>query len=37
MGEYRNGPVFDAVAALTVFATGALSLVLVGLTLAGKA
>ena len=37
MGEHRNGRVFDAVAALTVFATGALSLVLVGLTLAGKA
>ncbi len=37
MGEYRNGRVFDVVAALTVFATGALSVVLVGLTLAGKA
>jgi Mn2+/Fe2+ NRAMP family transporter len=37
MGEYRNGRVFDAVAALTVLATGGLSLVLVGLTLAGKA
>jgi len=37
MGEYRNGRVFDAVAAVTVFATGALSLALVGLTLAGKA
>ena len=37
MGDYRNGRVFDAVAALTVFATGALSLVLVGLTLSGKA
>jgi Mn2+/Fe2+ NRAMP family transporter len=37
MGEHRNGRVFDAVAGLTVFATGALSLVLVGLTLAGKA
>jgi Mn2+/Fe2+ NRAMP family transporter len=37
MGEHRNGRVFDAVAALTVFATGALSLVLVGLTLAGRA
>jgi NRAMP (natural resistance-associated macrophage protein)-like metal ion transporter len=37
MGEYRNGRVFDAVAAVTVIATGALSLVLVGLTLAGKA
>jgi Mn2+/Fe2+ NRAMP family transporter len=37
MGEYRNGRVFDAVAGLTVLATGGLSLVLVGLTLAGRA
>jgi Mn2+/Fe2+ NRAMP family transporter len=37
MGEHRNGRVFDAVAALTVLATGGLSLVLVGLTLAGRA
>ncbi|HZS30196.1 MAG TPA: Nramp family divalent metal transporter [Gaiellaceae bacterium] len=37
MGEHRNGRVFDVVAGLTVVATGALSLVLVGLTLAGKA
>jgi Mn2+/Fe2+ NRAMP family transporter len=37
MGEYRNGRIFDAVAATTVFATGALSFVLVGLTLAGRA
>jgi Mn2+/Fe2+ NRAMP family transporter len=37
MGQYRNGRVFDAVAAVTVIATGALSLVLVGLTLTGKA
>jgi Mn2+/Fe2+ NRAMP family transporter len=37
MGEHRNGRVFDAVAGLTVLATGALSLVLVGLTLAGRA
>jgi Mn2+/Fe2+ NRAMP family transporter len=37
MGEYRNSRVFDAVAGLTVLGTGALSLVLVGLTLAGKA
>ncbi len=37
MGEHRNGRVFDVVAALTVFATGALSIVLVGLTLSGKA
>jgi NRAMP (natural resistance-associated macrophage protein)-like metal ion transporter len=37
MGEYRNGRAFDAIAAVTVLATSALSLVLVGLTLAGKA
>jgi Mn2+/Fe2+ NRAMP family transporter len=37
MGEHRNSPLFDAVAGLTVLVTGALSLVLVGLTLAGKA
>jgi Mn2+/Fe2+ NRAMP family transporter len=37
MGEHRNGRVFDAVAGLTVLATGALSLILVGLTVAGKA
>jgi NRAMP (natural resistance-associated macrophage protein)-like metal ion transporter len=37
MGEHRNGRVFDAVAALTVLATSGLSLVLVGLTLSGKA
>jgi len=37
MGEHRNGRVFDAVAGLTVLATGALSLVLVGLTFAGRA
>ncbi len=37
MGEHRNGRVFDAVAGLTVLATGGLSLVLVGLTLAGRA
>jgi Mn2+/Fe2+ NRAMP family transporter len=37
MGEHRNGRIFDVVAALTVFATSALSLVLVGLTFAGKA
>jgi Mn2+/Fe2+ NRAMP family transporter len=37
MGEYRNSRAFDAVAGVTVLATGALSLVLVGLTLAGRA
>jgi Mn2+/Fe2+ NRAMP family transporter len=37
MGEHRNGRAFDVVAALTVFATGALSIVLVGLTLTGRA
>jgi Mn2+/Fe2+ NRAMP family transporter len=37
MGEYRNGRLFDVIAGVTVIATSALSLVLVGLTLAGKA
>jgi Mn2+/Fe2+ NRAMP family transporter len=37
MGEHRNGRVFDALAAATVVATSGLSLVLVGLTFAGKA
>jgi NRAMP (natural resistance-associated macrophage protein)-like metal ion transporter len=37
MGEHRNGRIFDVVAGLTVLATGALSLALVGLTFAGKA
>ncbi len=37
MGEYKNGRVFDLVAAATVLVTGALSIVLVGLTLAGQA
>jgi NRAMP (natural resistance-associated macrophage protein)-like metal ion transporter len=37
MGEYRNGRLFDAIAGVTVIATSGLSLVLVGLTLAGKA
>jgi Mn2+/Fe2+ NRAMP family transporter len=37
MGDYKNGRVFDLVAAATVLITGALSVVLVGLTLAGKA
>jgi Mn2+/Fe2+ NRAMP family transporter len=37
MGEYRNSRLWDAVAGLTVLATGGLSIVLVGLTLAGKA
>jgi Mn2+/Fe2+ NRAMP family transporter len=37
MGEHRNGRVFDAVAGLTVFVTGGLSLVLVGLTVSGRA
>ena len=37
MGEYRNSRVFDAVAGLTVLVTGGLSLVLVGLTLTGRA
>jgi Mn2+/Fe2+ NRAMP family transporter len=37
MGEHRNGRVFDALAAATVVATSGLSIVLVGLTFAGKA
>ena len=37
MGAHRNGRVFDALAAATVVATSGLSLVLVGLTFAGKA
>jgi Mn2+/Fe2+ NRAMP family transporter len=37
MGEHRNGRVFDALAGLTVLATSALSLVLVALTLSGRA
>jgi len=37
MGEHRNGRVFDALAAATVLATSGLSLVLVGLTFAGRA
>jgi Mn2+/Fe2+ NRAMP family transporter len=37
MGAHRNGRVFDALAAATVVATSGLSLVLVGLTLAGRA
>jgi len=37
MGEHRNGRVFDAVAGMTVLATSALSLILVGLTVTGKA
>jgi Mn2+/Fe2+ NRAMP family transporter len=37
MGEYKNSRAFDFVAGATVLVTGALSIVLVGLTLAGKA
>jgi Mn2+/Fe2+ NRAMP family transporter len=37
MGRYRNGRLFDALAAITVIATSALSLLLVGLTVAGRA
>ncbi len=37
MGEHRNGRIFDVVAGLTVLATSALSVILVGLTLTGKA
>jgi hypothetical protein len=37
MGEYKNSRAFDFVAGATVLVTGALSIVLVGLTFAGKA
>jgi Mn2+/Fe2+ NRAMP family transporter len=37
MGQYRNGRLFDLVAAATVFGTSALSIVLLGLTFAGRA
>ncbi len=37
MGKYKNGRVFNAVAALTVFATSALSLLLLGVTFTGNA
>ncbi len=37
MGEYKNGPVFDLVAGATVLVTGTLSIILVGLTLSGRA
>jgi Mn2+/Fe2+ NRAMP family transporter len=37
MGEYRNGRIFDALAGATVLATSALSILLLGLTLTGRA
>ena len=37
MGQHRNGRIFDLLAAVTVLATSALSLTLLGLTLTGKA
>jgi Mn2+/Fe2+ NRAMP family transporter len=37
MGDHRNGPVFDVLAAATVIATSALSLLLLGVTLSGNA
>jgi Mn2+/Fe2+ NRAMP family transporter len=37
MGKYKNGRVFNAIAALTVFVTSALSLLLLGVTLSGHA
>jgi Mn2+/Fe2+ NRAMP family transporter len=37
MGQYRNGRLFDLVAAATVFGTSALSIALLGLTFAGRA
>ena len=36
MGEYRNGRIFNVLAGVTVVATSALSLLLLGITLAGK-
>jgi Mn2+/Fe2+ NRAMP family transporter len=35
MGQYRNGRVFNVVAGLTVAATSALSLILLGVTVGG--
>jgi Mn2+/Fe2+ NRAMP family transporter len=37
MGQYRNGRLFDLVAAATVLGTSALSIALLGLTFAGRA
>ena len=37
MGRYRNGRLFDLVAAATVLGTSALSIALLGLTFAGRA
>jgi Mn2+/Fe2+ NRAMP family transporter len=37
MGEHRNGPVFDVLAGATVLATSGLSILLLGLTLSGRA
>ena len=37
MGEYRNGRGFDLLAAATVFATSALSVLLLAVTLSGNA
>ena len=37
MGEHRNGPIFDVLAAATVLATSALSVVLLVVTLTGNA
>jgi Mn2+/Fe2+ NRAMP family transporter len=37
MGDHRNGRAFDALAAATVIATSALSLLLLAVTLSGNA
>jgi Mn2+/Fe2+ NRAMP family transporter len=37
MGSYRNGPIFDVLAAATVVATSALSIALLVVTLTGNA
>jgi hypothetical protein len=37
MGEYRNGRIFDVLAGGTVLVTSALSLLLLGLTVTGRA
>ncbi len=36
MGDYRNGRVFNVIAGLTVLATSALSVLLLGVTLGGS-
>jgi Mn2+/Fe2+ NRAMP family transporter len=36
MGDYRNGRIFNVIAGLTVFATSALSITLLAVTLGGS-